>query len=199
MRSSVCTRVQGADTASCGAGRQVRSFQVAEKTWEVSHARVYHSGVVALAYPPQPAKPRLMLTTWQQPLTDAEPSPPVTLNGGAALTARNGGGSGGDAVPMFGCMALQAGPPIATGSAMPAGGTSLQVRLVVSRFTHWAQQTVKPGDQRACFARSAPGCESLPRSRRNGRKQLSSHGFVLISGCACFRSCLAMPTAAYCV
>jgi hypothetical protein len=108
------------------AGRQVRSFQVAEKTWEVASACVFHSGVVALAYPPPPAQPRVLLTAWQQPLVDAAPSAAVTLNGGVPLSARGGGC---DAVPQFKCMALQTGPPLATGAVTPAAGTSLQVSV----------------------------------------------------------------------
>jgi hypothetical protein len=89
----------------------VRAFQVAERGWEVAHACVYHSGVVALAYPPEEAPPRLLHTAWQRPLSDGAPDPPVALNGGAPLD----GGAGSNVpmfVPMFTCMAVQVGPPV---------------------------------------------------------------------------------------
>lgn len=102
--ASKCFRKEG---LRCAAGRHIRTFQVAELGCEVTHACVYHSGVVAVSYAEPTAPPHVLSTSWAKSLLDTSPEPPVAMNGGAAL------GDEADAqVPMFTCMALQAGPPV---------------------------------------------------------------------------------------
>jgi hypothetical protein len=96
------------------AGRHVRTFHVASQDWEVTHAAIFHSGVVALAYPSHDTPPKLLLTTWDAPLHSTAPDAPVALNAGAPISTHRGSGevtASGD-VDLFEAMAVQSGPPV---------------------------------------------------------------------------------------
>ena len=134
------------------AGRHIRTFQVAQLGCEVTHACVYHSGVIAVAYTDAASPPHVLSTSWAKPLLDTSPEPPVAMNGGAALGAES------DAqVPMFTCMALQAGPPVRPRSELHTRPLQVRARCSCLRlqvYDHYSCTSATP-----CQACRTPGVE----------------------------------------
>jgi hypothetical protein len=89
------------------AGRHVRAFQAADHGAEVTHAQIYHSGLVVLAYRDPATPPKVLLTTWSKSLLDTSPEPAVVMNGGEALVH-----CGAQDMQEYTCMVLQVGPPL---------------------------------------------------------------------------------------
>ena len=116
----------------------------------MSHAAVYHSGVLAIAATEPAAPPHLIHATWREQLSDDTATVATRFNGGEPLSTTPGkrrGGSvlGGNAVR---CMAVLRGPPVR--SQVEAHATGTEVRV-------WPVSTSGNTMQRAL---QAPRCAS---------------------------------------
>lgn len=79
----------------------LHSFDLHERSMEVVHARIFHSGVVSVSYPEADAPPHVVLTTWDG-----------CVRTGKVQLMRNSLPVAGRPGQLLECLALQHGPPV---------------------------------------------------------------------------------------